>query len=188
MSSTMNRMGYLLPVRRRCRGIGPGVWLLTLCLATACGTGSNQPRVPEPEPATAGAQARPPEQTARPAADEVAKAVASTLDEWLSERLAATEVPGAAAVVVGRDAVVSERVYGVTDMGATLRIRALSGLLSDSGSFGLQRVTSDCEVWHPTYLAPLTIYLSNRSSRSDRLNFVSLRIFERRPGPIVSPE
>jgi CubicO group peptidase (beta-lactamase class C family) len=45
--------------------------------------------------------------------DEVAEAVASAMEEWLPDRLKASNVPGAAAVVVGKDRVIWEQVYGV---------------------------------------------------------------------------
>jgi len=48
------------------------------------------------------------------ATDEVADSVATALAKWLPERLTASEVPGAAAVVVGNDAIIWEQVFGVT--------------------------------------------------------------------------
>jgi len=45
---------------------------------------------------------------------EVAEAVTSALAEWLPDQLKTTEVGGAAAVVVGKDAIIWERVFGVT--------------------------------------------------------------------------
>jgi CubicO group peptidase (beta-lactamase class C family) len=77
----------------RIRSVAALLSILSLCLVPGCGDRSSSPD---------------------PAPDELVDAVVRQLAEWLPEGLTKRGVPGAAAAVVGRDAVVREQVYGVT--------------------------------------------------------------------------
>ena len=76
------------------------IWVFSASLALFMGPSC---RESQDRPLTAGVEPT----------DELAEAVASAMEEWLPDRLKASEVPGTAAVVVGNVAIIWEKVYGV---------------------------------------------------------------------------